>query len=131
MHALVPIKKLKGLQQSITDLIDYCPEERKLVHADFGFNNGLAEHGVITGVIDWGNSLYGDHLYDIGFLDLFSSDIDYKKAYQDFYSKGDLPVHFAERVECYRLLLAHDCLHFFSYSRKSEMIDFILKQIAV
>jgi len=54
--------------QRLTDrcisLIDYCPEVRKLIHADFEDSNTLTDGTRITGVIDWENSKYGDPLFD-------------------------------------------------------------------
>lgn len=49
----------------IAALAGHCPEERRLVHGDFGSNNVLAEGGRITGVIDWSEALFGDPLYDV------------------------------------------------------------------
>lgn len=41
---------------------------RRLVHADLLARNVLVEDGRISGVIDWGNAMYGDPLYDIAWL---------------------------------------------------------------
>ncbi|MFE7795405.1 phosphotransferase [Streptomyces sp. NPDC057460] len=35
-----------------------------MIHGDLLSRNVLAADGTITAVLDWGNALYGDHLYD-------------------------------------------------------------------
>ena len=45
-----------------------CPELRNLVHSDLLQNNVLVDQGGISGVLDWGCSLYGDFLYDHAWL---------------------------------------------------------------
>jgi hygromycin-B 4-O-kinase len=39
--------------------------ERSLVHCDLLNRNVLVRDGEVTGLLDWGCSLYGDFLYDI------------------------------------------------------------------
>lgn len=46
-------------------LVERCPEERHLIHADMFNRNVFVEDARITGVIDWGCGMYGDFLYDI------------------------------------------------------------------
>jgi hygromycin-B 4-O-kinase len=49
-------------------LAGHCPEERSLVHGDFGSYNLLTDGGRITGVIDWDRALFGDPLYEVANL---------------------------------------------------------------
>ena len=53
------------MMQNYLKLIEYCPEEHKLVHGDFGSNNVLTDGQKITGVLDWDCALYGDPLFDV------------------------------------------------------------------
>ena len=98
-------------------LLDACPEERKLVHADFGFNNLLSDGQKITGVIDWELAKYGDFLYDVAWLGFFETEIDYpgifKKHYQE---KGVAITNFEERILCYQLKFGLGSLSFYSDS---------------
>jgi len=50
--------------------IDAVP--RSVIHGDLINRNVHAEHGEIAGVFDWGCSIYGDHLYDFGWLDFWA-----------------------------------------------------------
>lgn len=52
----------------LVELTDGLPTERHLIHSDLLHYNVLVEGARITGVLDWGCSLYGDHLYDLAWL---------------------------------------------------------------
>ncbi|MFD7288527.1 aminoglycoside phosphotransferase family protein [Streptomyces sp. NPDC059863] len=45
-------------------LTRYLPDERNMIHGDLLSHNVLAADGTVTAVLDWGNALYGDALYD-------------------------------------------------------------------
>jgi hygromycin-B 4-O-kinase len=45
---------------------------RNLVHCDLINRNVFVSDGKISGVFDWGCSLYGDHLYDLAWLEFWS-----------------------------------------------------------
>ncbi|MGI9622143.1 MAG: phosphotransferase family protein [Acidimicrobiales bacterium] len=53
-----------------TIAVDDVP--RSLVHRDLVNANVHARKAQITGVFDWGESIYGDHLYDLAVLDFWS-----------------------------------------------------------
>lgn len=91
-----------------------CPADRVLLHCDFHDDNVLTDGRRITGVIDWGNSCYGDPLYDVAWLAGW------------FVKEGDLPAattlrqryqtmpYFAERMACYECHLGLDDLRFYA-----------------
>jgi hygromycin-B 4-O-kinase len=58
---LPTVRSLCGI---VTQLAADCPEERRLVHGDFGSCNVLTDGEKITAVIDWDRALFGDPLYD-------------------------------------------------------------------
>lgn len=106
------------VKEKIRELISYCPEERVILHGDFGTPNILSDGGRITAVIDWGDSLYGDPLKDVaswskreGFLE------EAKRSYE---RNGGLPENFRERINCYRLLNTYGGLWFYAYSDQQE-----------
>lgn len=55
---------INKLKENMKSLIKYLPEHRYLVHGDYGFNNVISDGETITGVLDWGESTYGDFVYD-------------------------------------------------------------------
>ena len=86
------------------ELLVFCPEEKHLVHGDFGFDNLLVHNGKITGVIDWAESSYGDFLYDVAWLDFYSDDVEYAEKFKEYYAENKIDApYFDERINCYRL----------------------------
>lgn len=54
------------------ELLQYCPEERHLVHGSTDLGNVVGHVGRITGVLDWIDAKYGDFVYDITGLDFWT-----------------------------------------------------------
>jgi len=52
----------------LAQLVDRLPSERHVIHGDLLNRNVLVDGARITAVLDWGNALYGDHLYDVAWL---------------------------------------------------------------
>ena len=86
------------------------PSERNLIHSDLLYRNVLVNDNKISVVIDWGNSLFGDFLYDIAWLTYWWpwytewKDIDIKQAVLEHYASIGLDVPDIEkRLQCYEL----------------------------
>jgi hygromycin-B 4-O-kinase len=47
------------------------PDVRSLVHSDLLNRNVLVDGGRVSAVLDWGSSIYGDFLLDLGWLDFW------------------------------------------------------------
>lgn len=91
-------------------LVPHCPESRHLIHADLLHYNVLVSGAHITGVFDWGCSLYGDFLYDLAWLAFWSPlyptwrQIDFAQEALRHYAAIGLEVSdFNERLRCYEL----------------------------
>jgi len=54
--------------ERLRQLAPQLPEYRGIVHNDLLNRNVLVDAGRLSGVIDWGNALYGDPLYDIAWF---------------------------------------------------------------
>lgn len=103
------------------ETIEFCPEEKYLVHGDYNFDNIFAKNGKIVGVIDWEGSMYGDFLYDIARLQFFSKGFDYEKAYVEFCKRTGKEIkNFEERLLCYKLYIGLSSLSFYAYSEQSD-----------
>jgi len=113
-----------SLRTEITGMLDGLPEERKLVHWDYGFNNTLSDGTSITGVIDWEHAAYGDFLHDVAWLDFWDEKQGYAEAFKKFYADQgrDVP-RFDERLTCYKLLIGVGSLGFFARSRQLEKYE--------
>jgi hygromycin-B 4-O-kinase len=114
------------LRTQIKEYYKYCPVDiRQLIQRDYGFDNTLAENGIITGVIDWQEAQYGDPMYDIAWLDfwspLFNRPTDIISTIKQFYvDKKRLPEHFNDRLICYKVIIAANSMSFFAKSDQED-----------
>jgi hygromycin-B 4-O-kinase len=105
----------------MTDLLPFCPEDRSLVHGNFGFGNVLAQDGRITGVLDWIDAKYGDFVYDIAWLDFWAPDFDVPARFAAHYASAGTNVpHYDERVLCYTCYIGLDALRFFAKTTQED-----------
>jgi len=114
----------------LAELVEFCPEERRLVHGDYGFNNVLSDGKKITGVIDWESSLYGDFIFDLAWLCFWSQKEDYEKLYLDHNKKQGIEIkNFKERLQCYQVCIGLQSISFFAYSGQKEKYEMTKKTI--
>lgn len=103
------------IYQKMIDLLDYCPEERYLLHGDYGFDNVLAYEGKVTAVLDWALSQYGDFLYDVAYLNYFAFQYNFQEYFRQFYaSKGVSVPYYNERMRCYTCYIGLSAMRFFA-----------------
>jgi hygromycin-B 4-O-kinase len=88
----------------VNRLAEESPEERRLVHGDFGSNNVLCDAGRITGVIDWSEAMVGDPLYDVANILFWRTWLDCMEQ-QCRYFEIHEPQRLADRkrLRCYQL----------------------------
>jgi hygromycin-B 4-O-kinase len=100
-----------NLWNRFRSLIDFCPEDRRLVHSDMVNRNVLVEKGEIMAVLDWGSAFIGDPLYDIAWIKFCEPWTPYFKSAQvvesligDFRADPNVnKEHIDERLQCYLL----------------------------
>ena len=111
-----------AVYRRMRQLLSQIPEVRGLIHNDLWFQNVLADGARITGVIDWGNALYGDPCYDVARLS-WGADwpgwwyADGRALLAARY--GALP-GFAARLVCYQFHLGLDDLRFYAKNGKAR-----------
>ena len=111
-------------------LFIYLPEERYLIHGDYGWNNVLAEGGRVTAVLDWANAKFGDFLFDIAYLTA-SAQVDYLAAFQQYYRTHNRAVpHYSERIRCYQCYATLDGLRFFAKTGNQDGYQWVKRGIA-
>jgi hygromycin-B 4-O-kinase len=88
----------------VAQLAAQCPEERRLIHGDFGSYNVLTDGQHITAVIDWDRALFGDPLYDVANL-LFWREENLRPLIERIKRRGRIVSHWHERVLCYQLII--------------------------
>lgn len=123
------------LQRKLTSLLDHCPEERHLIHGDLLHYNLLVSGNEISAVLDWGNSLYGDFLYELAWFTFWSSwypamaGIDFRKRGLAHYAEIGLDVpHFEERLACYELHIALDSIAYCSFTERWGQVECVTAQ---
>jgi len=107
--------------REIERLVPFLPEDRSLVHGDFGYDNVLTADGRVTAVLDWGEGQYGDPLYDIAWLDFHSQGVSYAALAKKHEAlKGKPSPHFDDRLLCYELCIGLGSLGFCARAGKDE-----------
>ncbi|MEU6111375.1 aminoglycoside phosphotransferase family protein [Streptomyces albidoflavus] len=114
---------------ALAALTPYLPDERRLIHGDLLSRNVLADEDAITGVLDWGNALYGDPLYDAAWLlhwwpwypgwrpgDLHGA------LLAHWHGVGAAPGRLRERLHAYLLHIALDALAYCAYRERWDEV---------
>lgn len=116
--------------QKMLDLLAHCPEERYLLHGDYGFDNVLAHEGKITAVLDWALSQYGDFLYDAAYLHYFSYQYDFLKLFREFYASKNRSIPFYdERMMCYACYTGLNAMRFFAAAQLQREYEWARERI--
>ncbi len=102
------------LEAAMRPLLDHVPDARWLVHGDYGFSNVLVESGRMTAVLDWSGARIGDFVYDYAWLAFFLPP-KLRPIVLDAITdpRGGPLDHLSERIRCYQLIMAMDCLRFY------------------
>lgn len=111
-------------------LLDSCPEERYLVHGNYGFSNVIAHEGRITGVLDWMDTKYGDFVFDIAWLNFWAPEFNHSELFQRYYARQGISIPaYGERMSCYQCYIGMDALRFFAKSNQPEAYRWSRKRI--
>lgn len=109
--------------KQMESFLEFCPEDKYLVHGDYGSDNAAADNGHITGIFDWDGSKYGDFLYDIAWLNFWSPKRNPLEFFIDYYTKEKPTSNFKERVLCYQLRIGLSSLSFYAFSNQKDKYD--------
>jgi len=97
------------------ELLNYCSEDRFLVHSGYGYDNVLIKTGKVSAVLGWFDAMYGDFVYDISWLDFWPRGINFTNLIYNYYiEKGMNIINFKERVNCYKCYIGLDAMRFFA-----------------
>jgi hygromycin-B 4-O-kinase len=105
--------------------VPLCPNERHLIHNDLLNRNVLVDTHRVTALLDWGDSRYGDYLYDIAHVlywwPWFTQwrTIDMLGAIEQRYETKKLDVQdFHERLQCYQMHIGLDSMAYQCYTKR-------------
>lgn len=106
-------------QRLLEQLVHHCPDRRSVVHGDLLAGNVLVTtDDQISAVLDWGNSLAGDPLYDVAWLMFWAPwhpGIDRDRLRRSAESRSD-DVDLNERLLCYQLHIALDGMQYQAFA---------------
>ncbi len=108
----------------IKKLSEFCPEEKYLIHGDYGNNNAVSDGEKVTGIFDWAESSYGDYLYDIAWITFWLKKPERIKEIEDHYETKNIS-NFAQRLLCYKLRIGLSSLSFYAFSNQKDKYDSI------
>ena len=126
---LLDATTLQPVMQSYLRLTEQCPEERKLVHGDFGSNNVLTDGKKITGVLDWDCALYGDPLFDVAGSFFWSSWLDCMRIQSEFFQQTlRNEANFTVRLQCYQLRCGLEEIHENALAGNQKLLNWLLNR---
>jgi len=99
----------------LEQLTDLMPSDRHVIHGDLLNGNVLVRQDRVSAVLDWGNSMYGDHLFDAAWL-LYCQpryttwpDVDLRGQLQRHWEQaGPIPDDLELRLLCYQIHIGLD-----------------------
>lgn len=110
-------------QRLLEDLVHHCPDRRSVVHGDLLADNVLVtSDDRISAMLDWGNSLAGDPLYDVAWLMFWAPwqpgiDRDRLRRYAE--SRAD-DADLDQRLVCYQLHIALDGMQYQAFAGRER-----------
>ena len=104
-----------NLYHQLEENLQFCPEQRWLLHADYAFDNVLAKGNRITAVIDWSNALFGDFLFDVARQELLQPEWGFLDKFIELYQQENIAVpNIRERLNCYQCYFTLDAMRFYA-----------------
>jgi hygromycin-B 4-O-kinase len=100
----VDLDRVHPLLNEVLTLAERCPQDRHLVHGDFGSNNVLTDGRHVTGVIDWSEAMIGDPLYDVANIFFWRSWLECMEQQARFFEAHSSDrLRDSARLRCYQL----------------------------
>jgi len=119
------------LQELAADL----PDVKQVIHGDLLYHNVLVEGAEVRGLLDWGNSMYGDAIYDAAWLIFWWpwypnwTTIDIRAELDRHWaSSGSAPVSLDHRLLCYQLRIGLDTMAYYAFIGNWQDLDRCARQ---
>lgn len=102
------------------------PEERSVVHMEFGYDNTLVVGNEVSAALDWDNSIIGDHLYDGSWNDLYMPELDFKRLFVERYElTGRVVPNLDKRWLCCQIHVGLQALQWYGVSNKPKAYEWM------
>ncbi|HEY8741727.1 MAG TPA: aminoglycoside phosphotransferase family protein [Chloroflexota bacterium] len=115
--------------EEVLRLAPACPEQRWLLHGDYGYDNVLTDGQRITGVIDWANAGYGDYLCDVSWLGFWPVGRDTTDELRQRYGSAAEAANYDERITCYQCLIGLGALGFFARAGREQAYGWVQERL--
>jgi hygromycin-B 4-O-kinase len=109
--------------------------ERHMIHSDLLNRNVVIAHDRISAVLDWGNAMYGDFLYDLAWFSFWSpwypamQGIDWEAEARHHFASLDLAVaHMEERLLCCKIHIGLDAQAYNAFTQRWDALEMIAKR---
>lgn len=110
---------------AIAALAPRLPGERRMIHGDLLSRNVLAADDAVTAVLDWGNAMYGDSLYDAAWLIYWWPwnpqwrDVDiFTELSNHWQACGSTSPNLHERLHAYLIHIGLDAIAYCTFRRR-------------
>ncbi len=109
--------------EKMMSILAGLPEvERSMVHIDFSYDNTLVIGNEVSAVLDWDNSIIGDHLYDGARTELYAAGMDLKPLFiENFEETGRVVANFDERWLLCELHVGLQALKWYGVSKNETV----------
>ncbi len=110
--------------RKMIDLVDGIDIPRKLVHGGFGYANLLIDKRAVSVLLDWQDSLFGDHLADIAYMDYWPSGFDLLRLYEAYCrERGVYHDSYYRRIAVCKLYNGLDSMRYFARVGNKDAYD--------
>lgn len=118
-------------KETILNLLQYLPEScQHILHGDYGSDNLLIHENKVSAVIDWNNSLIGDWVFDIAYLEYWNPEIGYIVKARELYEDTNFSLkHFNHRAFCYLVIHGLAITGFFIHNEQRDRYDTEIKKL--
>jgi len=106
-----------------------------MIHSDLLNRNVVIAHDRISAVLDWGNAMYGDFLYDLAWFSFWSpwypamQGIDWEAEARHHFASLDLAVaHMEERLLCCKIHIGLDAQAYNAFTQRWDALEMIAKR---
>jgi len=121
--------------ERLKQLAAQCSVERNIIHSDLLNRNVLVDNGKISAVIDWGNAMYGDFLYDLAWFSYWSyaylamEGINWEaEARKHFAALGLVVPNMEERLLCCKIHIGLDAQAYNAFTKRWDELELNAKK---
>ena len=127
-------QKFDRFYKRLSGLVQFCPDQKHLIHSDLLYQNLLVDNHRISALLDWGCAMVGDSAYDLALFAFFEpwfpafTKVGLVSKLQESYlnRSPDNRRNFDKRMTAYQIHLTLGNIAYCAFSkRKKDLYDHI------